>query len=50
MHKCGWVHRDVSVGNILIFDDIAKVADLEYATNTDYAGVLGQTVRFYTLG
>ncbi|PSR88600.1 hypothetical protein PHLCEN_2v5127 [Hermanssonia centrifuga] len=47
MHKCGWVHRDVSVGNILIFDDIAKIADLEYATNADYAGVLGQTGTDY---
>ncbi|EKM48469.1 uncharacterized protein PHACADRAFT_77345, partial [Phanerochaete carnosa HHB-10118-sp] len=31
LHSCGWVHRDISVGNILIVDDVAKLADLEYA-------------------
>ncbi|KAI0086022.1 hypothetical protein BDY19DRAFT_996208 [Irpex rosettiformis] len=31
MHKCGWVHRDVSSGNILLVDGFAKISDLEYA-------------------
>ncbi|KAI0084507.1 hypothetical protein BDY19DRAFT_524479 [Irpex rosettiformis] len=31
IHECGWVHRDISSGNILIVDDIAKISDIEYA-------------------
>ena len=32
MHKAGWVHRDVSSGNILIEDnDECRISDLEYA-------------------
>ena len=31
MRKLGWVHRDVSIGNILSYDGHAKLADLEYA-------------------
>ncbi|KAJ3555204.1 hypothetical protein NM688_g2708 [Phlebia brevispora] len=33
MHCGGWVHRDVSAGNILLCDNVhgAKLADLEYA-------------------
>ncbi|KAI0085147.1 hypothetical protein BDY19DRAFT_1059765 [Irpex rosettiformis] len=32
IHQCGWVHRDISSGNILVVPgDIAKVGDLEYA-------------------
>ncbi|KAI0086080.1 hypothetical protein BDY19DRAFT_996264, partial [Irpex rosettiformis] len=31
IHECGWVHRDISSGNILIVDNIAKISDLEYA-------------------
>ncbi|KAI0699998.1 hypothetical protein BC835DRAFT_1329496 [Cytidiella melzeri] len=31
IHACGWVHRDISSGNILIVDGIVKIADLEYA-------------------
>ena len=33
MHESGWVHRDISSGNILIVDDIVKITDLEYAKN-----------------
>ncbi|KAI0086025.1 hypothetical protein BDY19DRAFT_996211 [Irpex rosettiformis] len=33
MHKSGWVHRDVSSGNILIVDGVVKISDLEYAKN-----------------
>ncbi|KAI0086023.1 hypothetical protein BDY19DRAFT_1050220 [Irpex rosettiformis] len=31
MHKCGWVHCDVSSGNILLVDGFVKISDLEYA-------------------
>ncbi|EKM53990.1 uncharacterized protein PHACADRAFT_122666 [Phanerochaete carnosa HHB-10118-sp] len=31
LHQCGWVHRDVSVGNVLIVDDGGILADVEYA-------------------
>jgi serine/threonine protein kinase len=31
MRKLGWVHRNVSVGNILLCKEGAKLADLEYA-------------------
>lgn len=31
LHELGWVHRDISSGNILIFDGGVKLADLEYA-------------------
>ena len=33
MHRGGWVHRDISSGNILIADGDVKIADLEYAKN-----------------
>ncbi|KAJ3555679.1 hypothetical protein NM688_g2445 [Phlebia brevispora] len=31
LHECGWVHRDISLGNILLHGDVVKIADLEYA-------------------
>ena len=32
MHHCGWVHRDVSAGNVLVVDgDRGILADVEYA-------------------
>ena len=31
LRKLGWVHRDVSVGNILSYEGEAKLADFEYA-------------------
>lgn len=31
LHEVGWVHRDVSNGNILVLGDHVKLADLEYA-------------------
>ncbi len=36
MHECGWVHRDISITNILVDEQgIAKLADLEYAKRMD---------------
>ncbi|KAF7799147.1 hypothetical protein EIP86_010378 [Pleurotus ostreatoroseus] len=32
MHKAGWVHRDISTGNILVDDGQAVLADFELAT------------------
>ncbi|GJE97411.1 hypothetical protein PsYK624_136280 [Phanerochaete sordida] len=31
MHKNGWVHRDISAGNVLIHDRRGKLSDVEYA-------------------
>ena len=31
LHACGWVHRDVSAGNVLIHDGVGKLADFEFA-------------------
>ncbi|KAF7795018.1 hypothetical protein EIP86_006162 [Pleurotus ostreatoroseus] len=31
LHSCGWVHRDVSSGNILLYRDNVKLVDLELA-------------------
>ena len=31
MWKCGFVHRDISAGNILLVDKPGVLADLEYA-------------------
>ncbi|KIP12353.1 hypothetical protein PHLGIDRAFT_113828 [Phlebiopsis gigantea 11061_1 CR5-6] len=31
LHSIGWVHRDISSGNILVVNGHAKIADFEYA-------------------
>ncbi|EKM48777.1 uncharacterized protein PHACADRAFT_132197 [Phanerochaete carnosa HHB-10118-sp] len=31
LHQCGWVHRDVSAGNVLIINNVGKLVDVEYA-------------------
>ncbi|KAH7904218.1 hypothetical protein BJ138DRAFT_1019438, partial [Hygrophoropsis aurantiaca] len=31
LHNVGWVHRDVSIGNVLYFNGRVKLSDLEYA-------------------
>ena len=33
IHLIHWVHRDLSIGNILVVDDHAKISDWEYAAN-----------------
>ncbi|KAJ3556687.1 hypothetical protein NM688_g1888 [Phlebia brevispora] len=43
MHKSGWVHRDLSPGNIVIVDGAARVIDLEYATSERSPNPLGKT-------
>lgn len=47
MHELGWVHRDISFGNILIVGNVAKITDLEYSKRItdDRAIHLGRTVR-----
>ncbi|KAJ3556307.1 hypothetical protein NM688_g2099 [Phlebia brevispora] len=43
MHKSGWVHRDLSTGNILIVGGVGKISDLEYATDDDVEKIVGET-------
>ena len=31
LHRAGWVHRDPSPGNIIVFGENAKISDLEFA-------------------
>ena len=46
LHMLGWVHRDVSSGNVLIVNDGAKLADLEYAKREGDKSLHGiRTVR-----
>lgn len=45
LYECGWVHGDVSVGNILYFDNWAKITDLEYAARKDELGRHDRVVR-----
>ena len=35
IHESGWVHRDVSVGNVYLFDGRGILANLEYAKSTN---------------
>ncbi|KIJ10691.1 hypothetical protein PAXINDRAFT_101953 [Paxillus involutus ATCC 200175] len=35
LHLAGWVHRDISVGNVLRHGNQGLIADLEYAKRTD---------------
>ncbi|THH04754.1 hypothetical protein EW146_g10093, partial [Bondarzewia mesenterica] len=36
IHQCGWVHRDISIGNILVLNGRAKISDLEYAKKVEH--------------
>ncbi|THH06436.1 hypothetical protein EW146_g9612 [Bondarzewia mesenterica] len=36
IHQCGWVHRDISIGNILVLNSRAKISDLEYAKKVEH--------------
>ena len=47
MHRLGWVHRDISYGNILVVGGRGKITDLEYAKEeTDVSTIHGiRTVR-----
>lgn len=47
LHQCGWVHRDISMGNILVVGNCPKIADLEYAKRVDDDSAMhhGRTVR-----
>ncbi|KIP07792.1 hypothetical protein PHLGIDRAFT_12972 [Phlebiopsis gigantea 11061_1 CR5-6] len=31
LHSLGWVHRDISCGNVLVVNGVTKLADFEYA-------------------
>lgn len=46
LHTHGWVHRDISAGNVLVdTNGQAKLVDLEYASNIlDRAPVLERVV------
>ena len=49
LHSLGWVHRDISSGNILIVDDFIKIADLEYAKREDDTSQHGIRTVCHTL-
>lgn len=48
LHKLGWVHRDISSGNIMICGNNAKITDFEYAKKMTLPGKVHEirTVRF----
>ncbi|KAI6016905.1 hypothetical protein BKA83DRAFT_4329397 [Pisolithus microcarpus] len=35
LHSIGWVHRDISTGNVLYWGGMGKLADLDYAKHID---------------
>jgi serine/threonine protein kinase len=35
LHGSGWVHRDISAGNVYLFDGRGVLGDLEYPKKTD---------------
>ncbi|CCM03721.1 uncharacterized protein FIBRA_05867 [Fibroporia radiculosa] len=37
LHEAGWVHRDLSTGNILVLNGRVRLADFEYAKRLDEA-------------
>ena len=39
LHKAGWVHRDISCGNIFISEgDVVKLGDFEFAKRLNCTG------------
>lgn len=44
MHQSGWVHRDISAGNIIVVDGTGRLTDLEYALNESHTDEVGRTV------
>ncbi|KAF8576249.1 hypothetical protein K439DRAFT_1664701 [Ramaria rubella] len=38
MHKHGWVHRDISSGNLLVHEGVGKLTDLEYTKRMSTEG------------
>lgn len=49
LHNCGWVHRDLSTGNILVFEGRGILNDLEYAKHWRTEGQAGHTGRVVCL-
>ena len=47
LHKLGWVHRDISAGNIMLCGNNAKITDFEYAKKMTLPGKVHEirTVR-----
>lgn len=38
LHKLGWVHRDISSGNIMLYGSYVKITDFEYAKKMTLPG------------
>ena len=50
LHRAGWVHGDLSPGNLLLCNDHIKITDLEYAIPLYEDDVYERVVRsVYTL-
>ena len=45
LHKCGWVHGDISVGNLLMYGTEVKIIDLEYTQRYSEIGEHDRIVR-----
>ncbi|KAF7790466.1 hypothetical protein EIP86_001421 [Pleurotus ostreatoroseus] len=43
MHAAGWVHRDLSAGNILVVEGRGRIHDLEFATDDTHPERIGRT-------
>lgn len=56
IHKYGWVHRDVSTGNIILWEGKGILTDFEYAKRIPKEGEVasaphdGRTVRYTAIG
>ena len=45
LHRAGWVHGDLSPGNLLLHNDRIKITDLEYALPLNEDVVYERVVR-----